>query len=77
MILRSLSNFVKLLTENVPRNYTKFPTSGLVVTGESYVMNGIIHEEFAHEDYPGIRIIIDVDHNRVVSIKAGRHMMPL
>lgn len=77
MILRSLSNIVRLLTQNVPRNYMKFPTDGMVATGETYVMNGFIHEEFAHEDYPGIRVVVDIDSNKIVSIKAGRHMMPL
>lgn len=73
----ALSRFVDYIFQNVPRNYAEFPLKGFVFTGESYMVDGIHYEELAHEDQPGLRIILDVNANKIIRIVAGNRALLL
>lgn len=73
----SISRFVDYIFQNVPRNYAEFPVTGFVFTGESYTVDGILYEELAHEDQPGLRIVLDVHANRIIRVVAGNRALVL
>lgn len=76
-IRRAIARFVDFIFQNVPRNYVKFPVTGFIFTGETYVVDGVLYEELAHEDQPGLRIVLDVHDNRVVKVIAGNRVLVL
>ena len=62
------------LFKNIPRDYVKFPTRGLVAVN-SHDVDGYTYDEYRHEDHPGIRLIVRVEDGKIISFRVGRHFI--